>query len=82
MRIINKNTLALLLTSFLVLSCAVPNNTAQKVQDNKSINQNIEQGTVKFRLDFPAKFTNTQIKGFAIKALELGKINRVKITKK
>lgn len=80
MRIINKNTLVLLLTSSLVLSCAVPNNTVQKAPDNNTINQNIEQGTVKFRLDFPAKFTtNAQIKGFAIKALELGKINRVKI---
>lgn len=78
MRIINKNTLALLLTSSVILSCSVPNDV-NTFGENKSLNQSVNQGTVKFRLDFPAKFTGNQIKGFAIKALDLGKINRVKI---
>lgn len=84
MRIINKNTLALLLTSSLVLSCAAPNNTndLNNIKDNQSLAQtgiSDKQGTVKFRLDFPAKFISNQIKGFSTKALDVAKINRVKI---
>lgn len=78
MRIINKSTLLLLVSSSLIMSCTVANNVP--VQTNKeSVNQLNNQGTVKFRFDFPAKFTNNQIKGFTVKALDVAKINRVKI---
>ena len=83
MKIISKNALLLLVANSLVMSCAVSNSVTNPAsQDKMDLRQANNRGNVKFRLDFPAKFTNNQItmpKGFSIKTLDAGKINRVKI---
>lgn len=82
MKIISKNTLLLLVTSSILMSCAVSNDVTTVNPNRTDSLQSVNQGNVKFRLDFPAKFTNNQIsglKGFSTKALDVAKINRVKI---
>lgn len=87
MKIISKKTLVILVANSIVSSCAVSNINTPISQntthlDKSSNNLENNQGKVKFNLDFPNKFINNNMvlpKGFSIKALDSGKINRVKI---
>jgi hypothetical protein len=78
MRFVNKKTLLLLVASSLVLSCAQTGTTNLPVQVNPGKSDNQAYGTVKFNFDFPAKFA-TKVNGFGTKAVDTGKINRIRL---
>jgi hypothetical protein len=79
MKFVNKKTILLLIASSLVLSCTQTGTTNLPAQVNPgSKADNQTYGTVKFNFDFPAKFVS-KVNDFSIKAIDTGKINRVKL---
>ncbi|MBC7476313.1 MAG: hypothetical protein H7263_18660, partial [Candidatus Sericytochromatia bacterium] len=83
MKSITKKSLLLLLVNSLLFACTTQNNIPIQANKNNEINSNYSTvGNVKFNFDFPAKFNtnNPELKkAFGVKAIEVGKINRVKV---
>lgn len=83
MRFVTKKSILLLLSSSLLVSCSAPTNTITQInKDNKLNSESYNTGNVKFKFNFPVKFTtdNPAIKkAFGVKSIEVGKINRVKV---
>jgi len=79
MKFVNKKTILLLLASSLILSCTQTGTTTLPAQVNTAgESDNQAYGNVKFNFDFPAKFV-PKVDGFSVKAIEAGKINRIKL---